>query len=1113
MKKIIVCLLVLFFANLVYGQQELYRVVIRNYYFEHYGGSAGCNSHNNIVSIYIIYKDGTKEVVYAPPGYSAERDVNVPVLVQDTYRLYSGKEPYQLHYYAYLRANQGHGGSCGHEAVIDEYVDIPNGCVTGHFAKYADGGNPAWLKASFDYDIYPIINLVQPINTIIGSDDAVNVSVDSNSRDFSPSSYNWQYQVVQVGNVLQSNQWIDLPEFNGQNNINFIPSSHFTWNGIDSKVYFRIKSCYENYSDNVVSYDLKKSSPRLTGAQTQDAKCFRSSDGQVRFTFDRELDPEETLSFSIVDLDNQVGINDGIPLFSVVTSRENITALTEENTTFTGLPAGHYRLQIIGKYKGNSTYTDGVTNTIDFTIDEPEPVIFNLSKTVNIWCNGGNDGQIEITADGGQGSYLYQVKYNGNFSEWTAFNNGKKALLTGLAPGTYDIQVKDTNGCLAKELVYDSDGKLIGTKDEAITKTATLTEPAKAVTVEYKNSKDPTAFGFTNGSIQVQITGGTPLSGSKPYNYTWKYEDGTTWNDVTEETIAGNEGWFLTLKNAKAGKYILTVTDANYSSATDKNGCTVSEFEFTLSQPDPMKASVAVSQQISCNVQNEYGDETDIYPKDGQRDESQDGALTATVTGGTKPYVYTWKKQINGVWTVISTHTDTESSSAISNLSDGNYAFNVKDAQGNILGDYQDNSLIAEKDEIFYLHEPPILKLSLQSTDVNCYPGNNGTIKALPSGGIAPYSYQWSNGETTQQIDSLIAGTYKVVITDARGCRVEGNIVLNQPASLRLIANAVNPTCYGGMDGLVTTTISGGVAPYKYQWSNGQTTPNISGLSKGEYTLTVTDTNSCSAVIKVEITDPEPIVINLGGDRVLCNGQTLSVDASIGYPNTTYQWTSDNGFTANTAQVTLANAGTYTVTAVTPKGCTATGKITISRSNTDISSEFLLASQAYVGEEVILVNVSQPLGQTTTWKIPQGVETVSQADREISLMFPKEGTYTIGLISTQGDCSQYYEKNIIVEKNSRLPDPGTTTPPFIQEFTLVPNPNNGVFTIKVKLAEESPISLRIFNISGALVSGEKKLQGQKEYEVNYQLSGLAPSTYVIVMETAKQTQVKRMITY
>lgn len=1089
------CLLLLFFQTL---NAQQYKVIIRDYNYLGGGKKAGCVSKNNNIEISIIYSDGYKDLIYQ---YTSEADVYEAKLLE--MYLIPGKRPVSINFYSKLRRKESKN-VCGSPAIINESVDFSNSCITSSINANAKISTSS-STISFNFDIFPVMELEQSNNTILGYDDIKNISVKAGSMNFLPNAYNWQYQVAQSQGALPTeNRWVDLPEFNGKKNIDFKLSKYYVWNGENKRVYFRIKTCNNNVS-NVVYHDIKQSSPHITKTNVANTSCFDQTDGSVKLTFDRQLQANETINLTLQK--KSLAGN----FYEFYASHENLRELNEENTAFNNLPPGDYRVQLVGFYKGFPTYTDGSSHSVLFTIQKPAPVTFQ-TKITPVYCKGGQDGVIEIIAQGGQGSYLYQIEYpDGTISEWIPFLTGGKTQISHLLPGEYKIQVKDTHECYARELIKNTQGNIIGL-GQIILQKAIITEPEKPVNIAYVDYKEPSAFGFTNGSITAQITGGTPYNNSKLYNYTWTYQDGTVWTHVESATYEGNEGWFITLKGAPAGKYTLTVTDANYEGATDKASCTVFESEFILSQPDPLVAKITLNTPISCNVGNEYGDETDNDPRDGQRDESQNGRLQAKVSGGVKPYTYTWKKQTENQWQIITTQSDQEETSVAYYLSDGNYAFNVKDANGIILGEYINNELAEQKDEIFYLHQPEPLTLSFEKEDITCYPGNNGFIKAIPLGGVAPYSYEWTTGSTEPQINHLIAGVYKVIITDAAGCRVEGSIVLQQPGEIVIEESIENPTCYGGNNGSIHVQVTGGVAPYQYLWNTGDTHASIDHLSQGIYTLTVTDARGCIAIKPIEIQNPEEYKINLGGNRVLCNGQSLDLDATLEGISATYSWESSNGFFSPSAQVTLTDPGNYRVTAITEQGCIVTDEINIYRSNVDIDAEFLLATQAYVGEEVILVNVSRPQGETTQWWVPNTVKINNQEDQQISLNFPKEGNYIIGLTSTQGECSQYFEKNIIVEQSKSLPNPGTTQNPFIKEFTLTPNPNQGEFKILVKLMEESPVVLRVFNTNGQLYD-ERKIKGKAEYEEMYHLDNLGSSVYIIVLETSKGTLVKRMITY
>ena len=116
---------------------------------------------------------------------------------------------------------------------------------------------------------------------------------------------------------------------------------------------------------------------------------------------------------------------------------------------------------------------------------------------------------------------------------------------------------------------------------------------------------------------------------------------------------------------------------------------------------------------------------------------------------------------------------------------------------------------------LFTFEEPNLLEVSLSSTEISCDAGNDGTATVNITGGIPPYDIEWSNGKTTETIDSLISGTYIVYIIDARGCEVTGQVALEQPGGLEIeITDQINPTCYLGNDGSISVNVTGGQTPY-----------------------------------------------------------------------------------------------------------------------------------------------------------------------------------------------------------------------------------------------------------------------------------------------------------
>jgi hypothetical protein len=144
--------------------------------------------------------------------------------------------------------------------------------------------------------------------------------------------------------------------------------------------------------------------------------------------------------------------------------------------------------------------------------------------------------------------------------------------------------------------------------------------------------------------------------------------------------------------------------------------------------------------------------------------------------------------------------------------------------------------------------------LSLTQINVNCNGFATGTINANPVGGQGPYTYLWSNGQTTQTVNGLIAGTYTVVVTDNLGCTVSGSATITQPAAPILLQEThVNVLCFGNNTGSIDVTVSGGTLPYTYLWSNGATTQDLSNLIAGTYSITVTDANGCISVMSIVV--------------------------------------------------------------------------------------------------------------------------------------------------------------------------------------------------------------------------------------------------------------------
>lgn len=212
--------------------------------------------------------------------------------------------------------------------------------------------------------------------------------------------------------------------------------------------------------------------------------------------------------------------------------------------------------------------------------------------------------------------------------------------------------------------------------------------------------------------------------------------------------------------------------------------------------------------------------------------------------------------------------------------------------------------------------------------DVSCYGQSNGSIDVTPSGGNGSYSYNWSNGETSSLISGLSGGSFTVTITDANNCSKTENYTIDVPDSLEISNSKSNVSCFGGSDGSISLSTTGGTTSYTYDWSNGDTIALISGLTNGSYSVTVTDGNGCEKTGSFTIDEPTDLTLSNSMDSVDCNGANngeIILEVSGGSPGYSYNWT--NGDVDSIAN--QLPAGSYEVTVTDNNGCSKIQQYTV----------------------------------------------------------------------------------------------------------------------------------------------------------------------------------------
>ncbi|MCX7954130.1 MAG: gliding motility-associated C-terminal domain-containing protein [Bacteroidales bacterium] len=543
---------------------------------------------------------------------------------------------------------------------------------------------------------------------------------------------------------------------------------------------------------------------------------------------------------------------------------------------------------------GAGTYYVTVTDNLGCTITSSVNVSNIGAPTVtanvlsHVTCYGQHNGSAAFTASG-SGLLTYQWS-NGVYGQ--GFNNVVSYIDT-LSAGTYYITVTDQNNC--SSIV-----------------SLTVSQP-NPIVINY-TVNNVTCYGLTNGSITLNVTGGTP-----GYLYTWQHGSSSanqqmlaagnytvTVRDshnctasatitvtqpsplsfevtVTDVTCAGqsngsaivnvhggtppysylwnNGNTTNYLNNVPAGVYVLNVADAN-------NCATATSV--TINQPQPLNINYTAI-DVKCHGHNT-------------------GSINIIVTGGVEPYQYLWN---NG-----------NTSNINSNLVAGNYSVTVTDKNNcTLIGN-------------FVITEPNPLVVTTSSNPVSCYGGNNGSAFVLASGGTPPLNILWNTGETTNSIQELIAGVYTVTITDANNCTATSSVSVLQPPALHANIDDYTPfICAGLNDGFISIVPNGGTSPYKIIWSNGDSTFQVNNLSAGMYYFTITDQNGCLYSDTV-ILNSVSIIAQIAFDN---ENNIANVNVSGGFSPYSYIWSTGEV----DSSIYITTSGHYSVTVTDTLGCIA----------------------------------------------------------------------------------------------------------------------------------------------------------------------------------------------
>ncbi|MCI5084143.1 MAG: S8 family serine peptidase [Saprospiraceae bacterium] len=447
-------------------------------------------------------------------------------------------------------------------------------------------------------------------------------------------------------------------------------------------------------------------------------------------------------------------------------------------------------------------------------------------------------------------------------------------------------------------------------------------------------------------SWQIQSETGQLLAQGGPYNGQSPYA-------VVQESICLPQGCYVLKVLDTAGNGLccgrtfklrnhlgqLIVEGGNFSTTAQHAFCTD---EVVL----PLQANITQYAPVSC-----YG--------------AADGWALLSVTGGSGNYNYQWSSGAQQAYA--------------GQLEAGTYTVTISDGNQQLVRAVQ-------------ITQPTPLSASISANNASCN-AQNGSLACLPQGGTPPYTYIWSNGSMSPQLNGLAAGNYWVSITDANGCTLIKQQQIEQSNGLSIELQTEDASCPGTPSGSAVLTASGGTPPYHFEWNIGIEASALYGLTAGNYSVTISDANGCEKVQPVLIAEPTAIELQANIQNISCADEqdgSIAIQVSGGMPPYTYAWNTGAG----SAQINNLSAAWYQLTITDQGGCTKVGYYHIEEPTAlEVDAQIFL-SEDNDGEIDISVHGGTP-PYSYYWS--NGASTASISNLQA-------GTYTLEVVDAS-DCS------------------------------------------------------------------------------------------------------------
>ncbi len=537
--------------------------------------------------------------------------------------------------------------------------------------------------------------------------------------------------------------------------------------------------------------------------------------------------------------------------------------------------------------------------------------------------------------------------------------------------------------------------------------------------------------GMNDGAAHFSLIGGTA-----PYYTTYE-----------KETLDG-----MVVKSLLEGTYTMTFTDSHGCKSPDTITVHVPE-------PDPLEVANATVTNTTCELDN--------------------GKIALEVKGGSLPYTYQWTE--NGTAYDGAKTIGMNCSKAEGLKQNGLYRIEIVDRHG-CKTEYETRIEHSENPKV----------LSVATTDVRCFGSSDG-MAIVDSSQVqygyprAAYHLTWPQGQTeVTSVNTLSVGTYVVKITDDNNCSTTTAFTVGTPIPVENhLSRLRDALCFGYSDGRIETHTTGGVGEYSYVWSAGETTSYADSLRAGTYMVVVSDSHQCKDTVTYRVNEPEELRVNLGDDVMICPNNVHVFD---GGEFSTYSWTkTTTGNEIETGRfLATGEEGSYVIKVTNAIGCIARDTVNLTIGEDALQANFLMASDAAVGDTVALIELSNMPVDSLHWEYDTNAFTEVVMDTPDSYMFnlaaENTGRYYITMWAYSGGCESFEQKHIdIYEAVEDSCNFSIGYAPLFKQVRVSPNPNDGEFDLIVSLREEADVDVVITDVDNGQRVEHVVLRGADEY--------------------------------